>query len=136
MKLILPTIATFVSISTNVQAAERKFSCAAMDYSISAELTGEGASQVMSVTWPTFAKSFNQDQLYLYPGTVLWPMLPAEVKEWPYGGYIAKDKTEHVTVTVNILRPASMGGGGYSYEGTIAISAKDNDPILVAAYCN
>ena len=87
--------------------------------------------------WPTFSQSFATDQLFVSPGASLWPDLPTDAfKQWPYGVYIGKDKSADLTVIVSIIRPASAGGGGYQYEGTISISAKDNDPIVVAAYCN
>lgn len=117
-------------------AADHSFSCRNADDTVTADLTGPDSAHKLAVAWPTFDGSFSNDQLFLFPGEVLWPDLPnSELNAWPYGSYVGKDKSKDLTVIVNIVHPTSTGGGGYFYEGTMSISAKDNDPVVVPVYC-
>ena len=50
-------------------------------------------------------------------GTEMWPPIPArKLVDFLIGSYVGKGS--YGTLILNVLRPASFGGGGYDWEGS------------------
>ncbi len=109
--------------------------CGNADFSISVAIDFVGAD-AKTIIWKK-SRSGRPDFYRIVShldGEKLWEGLPSQMVEKPIGNYVALLGNEKLVLTIS--KPASMGGGGYSWEGTMTYFDADERLFVWGMYCN
>lgn len=129
-------LAFCIGASTSAQAANESITCGNADFSIgvTVHFTAEVASDI---EWK-LSRSAPADHYAIVSSTKaadLWPGMPsAAATKFPLGSYVGKFNGD--TVVLDIVREASVGGGGFQWEGILNFLGADGRSLSWGMFCN
>ena len=128
--------ALVVGHATSAHAAEQSVTCGNSDFSIgvTVHFTSDVASEI---EWKV-TRSAPADHFAIVSstkGSVLWPDMPSDATtKFPFGSYVGKLNGD--TVILSIVRDASVGGGGFQWEGVLNFLGADGRTISWGMFCS